>query len=112
MNADHLLGTLAGGRWTTSGIIDFGDAKVGDLLYELVALHLGLFRCDKHLLGPFLQAYGFDPARQPDFARRAMSFTLLHEFNVLGEILDSRPDLAAAPTLEDLADRIWSVEAS
>jgi hygromycin-B 7''-O-kinase len=111
MNADHLLGVLKGGRWTTSGIIDFGDAKVGDPIYELVALHLGLFRCDKRLLSLFLHSYGSENVRHPDFPRRAMSFTLLHEFNVVGELFESRPDLAAVSSLEELADRIWKLEA-
>jgi hygromycin-B 7''-O-kinase len=39
-------------------LIDFGDAMVGDLHYELAALHLDLFDCDKRLLRQFLDHYG------------------------------------------------------
>ena len=80
-----------GERWRPIGVIDFGDAMVGDRLYELVALNLGLFRCDKRLLGIFLDTYGFDLALRRDFVRRAMSLTLLHEFNVLSSVLPCVP---------------------
>jgi hygromycin-B 7''-O-kinase len=110
MNADHLLGHLQDGRWVASGIIDFGDAKVGDLFYELVALHLGLFRGEKRLLRRFLESYGFEATGQPDFARHAMAFTLLHKFNVLGESFEHRPALREIRTLAELADRLWRLE--
>jgi hygromycin-B 7''-O-kinase len=108
LNADHLLGEFQGERWIPSGIIDFGDAKVGDIFYELVALHLGLFHGDRRLLRIFLQAYGSDLLTRPDFPHRAMYFTLLHEFDVLGSIFEHRPALREAPTLADLADQLWN----
>jgi hygromycin-B 7''-O-kinase len=112
LNADHLLGEFQEGRWVPSGIIDFGDAKVGDFLYELVALHLGLFRCDKRLLRIFLQTYGSGTALRRDFATRAMSFTLLHEFNVLEDLFEWFPSLREIPTLAELAGWLWNPEAS
>jgi hygromycin-B 7''-O-kinase len=109
MNADHLLGGRRDGRWVSSGIIDFGDAKVGDLFYELVALHLGLFRGEKRLLRLFLDAYGCNAAAEPGFAARAMAFTLLHEFDVLGEGFARRPALREASTLAELAHHLWEL---
>jgi hygromycin-B 7''-O-kinase len=111
MNADHLLGELKEGRWVSSGIIDFGDAKVGDLCYELVALHLGLFRGEKRLLRLFLESYGFaEEPRQPQFSARAMGFTLLHEFDVLGESFNRCPALHEAVSLVELARGLWALE--
>jgi hygromycin-B 7''-O-kinase len=110
MNADHLLGEFQGERWIPTGIIDFGDAKVGDVFYELAALHLGLFHGDRRLLRIFLLAYGADLLTRPDFSRRAMQFTLLHEFDVLGSIFERLPGLREAPTLVDLADQLWNPE--
>jgi hygromycin-B 7''-O-kinase len=110
LNADHLLGQFQNGRWISSGIIDFGDAKVGDFVYELVALHLGLFRSDKSLLRIFLEAYGSECLSQPEFPARAMSFTLLHEFNVLESIFEFFPALDRVPTVAGLADWLWNLE--
>ncbi len=105
LNADHVLGRVEAGGWRLTGIIDFGDARVGDLAYELVALHLGLFGCDRALLGEFLRWHGgFTP--DAAFARRAMAMTLLHEFDVL---VDVPPEILAAPDLETLAGALWDV---
>jgi hygromycin-B 7''-O-kinase len=110
LNADHLLGSFVGEHWQPRGIIDFGDALVGDRVHELVALHLGLFRGDKRLLRAFLDAYGFDAALRRDFVRRAMAMTLLYRFDVLSEV---GPILAAmdhSGSLADLATLLWDVE--
>ena len=110
LNADHVLGSFEGTTWHPNGIIDFGDAMVGDRIYDLVALHMGLFHCDKHLLHTFLQAYGFDDGLQRNFVRRAMTMTLLHEFNVLEEMFHAFPDVKNVATLAELADLIWNLE--
>jgi hygromycin-B 7''-O-kinase len=110
LNADHVLGDFAGERWRPTAIIDFGDARVGDRFYELPALQIGLFHGDKHLLRAFLEAYGFDAELQRDFPRRAMSMTLLHEFNVLGEVLHNFPEAAEVSSLEELAALLWDLK--
>ncbi len=110
LNADHLLGYFEGDHWRPSGIIDFGDAMAGDRLYEFVALHLGLFRCDKHLLRTFLADYGFDEALRRDFARRAMGMTLLHEFDVLSAVSPAFSDAARVDSLAELAALLWDLE--
>jgi hygromycin-B 7''-O-kinase len=107
LNADHVLGEWSAGRWRPSGIIDFGDVRVGDRAYDLVALHLGLFRADKRLLRIFLDAYP-DPALRRALPQRAMAMTLLHEFNVLDEL---KQQIAKVATLVELADRIWDLDA-
>lgn len=107
LNADHVLGAFEGSTWRPTGIIDFGDAKVGDPVYELVALHIGLFRCDKHLLRTFLAEYGADEPLLHDLARRAMAMTLLHEFDVLSDVVEALPEACEVATLPDLAALIW-----
>jgi hygromycin-B 7''-O-kinase len=100
LHADHIF--VQDGRLV--GIIDWGDALVADPYYELPAMHLGTFGADKHLLAAFLEGYGWPP--DPDFARRAMSMTLLHEFDVMDGVA-RRVDLQAIATLEELADLVW-----
>jgi len=107
LNGDHVLGESIAGHWQPTGIIDFGDARVGDRMYELVALHLGLFDANKQYLRTFLDAYGLDAAIQRDFVRRAMSMTLSFEFNVCSHIFKNIPAAAEASTLEELAELLW-----
>lgn len=107
LNEDHLLGLFAGEHWTLTGIIDFGDATAGDWFYELVALHIGLWHCEKRLLRVFLESYGAGPAQREQFVLRAMSYTLLHEFGVLRQVFDEFPAAASIESLEELATRLW-----
>ncbi len=108
LTGDHLLGRLRDGRWETLGLIDFGDARVGSLFYELVALHLDLFRGDKRLLRAFLEAYRPPAALLQDFPARAMTAALLHQFNVWTPVMAAlerqRREIAS---LEEFASILW-----
>jgi hygromycin-B 7''-O-kinase len=108
LTADHLLGRLDGGCWTSLAMIDFGDAITGGLFYELAALHFGLFACDRVLLEAFLAAYGYNGPTGADFARRAMTCSLLFEFNLLNGLADYL-DLLQAGSLEQIGERIWLI---
>jgi Ser/Thr protein kinase RdoA (MazF antagonist) len=107
LNRDHVLGEAIGGPWRPSGIIDFGDARVGDRMYELGALHLGLFDGDGQRLRAFLDAYGRDAWPRRDFARRAMAMALLHEFDVLGDVFQQIPAANQVASLGELAELLW-----
>jgi aminoglycoside phosphotransferase (APT) family kinase protein len=100
LHADHLF--VDGGRLV--GVIDWGDALIADPFYELPALHLGSFAANHDLLNAFLAGYGWRVGS--DFARRAMSMTLIHEFNVLAEV-ETAFDFARYPSLEALASDLW-----
>lgn len=100
LHADHLFAD--GARLT--GVIDWADALVCDLYYELPALHLGAFGGHPELLREFLAGYRW--AVGPDFQRRAMTMALLHQFDVWEELA---PTLGTAATLEDLAARVWQI---
>lgn len=103
---DHLLGEVRNGQWNTRALIDFGDAMTGDLLYELTALHLDIFRADRRLLAAFLDAYGFSGYNRADFPRRAMSTALLHQWDVFGNLPE---DMLRLSSLDDLANAIWQI---
>lgn len=111
-NADHVLGAFDNERWVPRSVIDFGDAMVGDRSYDLVALHIGLFDCNKNLLRLFLDTYGFDAELSRDLTHKAMSMTLLHAYNVLSDVFVLFPLAASVETLEELASLLWDPEAT
>ena len=108
LTADHLLGRLDFGRWTSLALIDFGDAVTGGLFYELAALQPGLLNGDRAMLKAFLDAYGYRGPTGADFARRAMTCCLLHEFDVLNGLLN-HADIFQVQSLEEIGERIWLV---
>jgi hygromycin-B 7''-O-kinase len=107
LTADHLLVQEKFGSWEILGIIDFGDAMVGSLEYELVALQLDLFRGNRLLLKSFLDAYGLDLKARRDLPRRVMSAALLHQFDVFVRWQERLPLLKVASTLADFANLAW-----
>ena len=110
LTADHVLGRLEGGRWHSLALIDFGDAMVGNLYYELVALHLDLFHADKRLLAAYLDAYGLDEPARRKLPMLAMNMALLHRFDVLGPVFERDAGLRLVSTLDELADELWNVQ--
>lgn len=69
-------------------------------------LHLKTFGGSKRLLKGFLDAYGWEIG--PDFPRRAMTMTLLHEFNALGGV-EATVELKAMNSLDELAHLLWKL---
>lgn len=104
---DHILGYFEHGRWHTNGFIDFGDALVGDLHYELIALHIGLFHGDKRLLRAFVQTCRLADIPEEQFVRKTMSFALLRQFNVFQQFFQDHPEALTSTTLEELALFMW-----
>jgi aminoglycoside phosphotransferase (APT) family kinase protein len=108
LHGHHLIGEPSEPGWAMRGVIDWGDARLGDRFSELPALHLGLFGGDRAMLGAFLEAYGWPDFRAGAFVRRAMAMTLLHEFNALEKVA-TFTDLPAIASLDDLAEALWRV---
>jgi hygromycin-B 7''-O-kinase len=108
LTCDHLLGQIVDLRWNTNGLIDFGDAKIGNIFYELAALHLDLFACDKHLLAAFLNAYGlnWDPA----LPTKLMTTALMHQFDVIGPLFALKPELSKFSSINEMAKFLWNIE--
>ncbi|NMB87545.1 MAG: phosphotransferase, partial [Chloroflexi bacterium] len=107
LTGDHLLGWVTDGRWSTSGLIDFGDALSGSLFYELPALYFNLLRGSPRRLAQFMQAYRPEADAWRDFVPRAMTAALLHRFDVFADLFLYRPELAGADSLQSLAAELW-----
>ncbi len=109
ITADHILGRFDGGHWSMTGLIDFGDAMVGDPAYELIALHLDAFRCDRRLLEAYLAEYcsGTDGRAGRGMIERAKHLMLLHRFNVLAVAVARLPGADAPTDLGELMAAVW-----
>lgn len=101
-------------------IIDFGDASHGDPLYDFVALYLSSLRSDPALLSAFIQSYSHTFKQSaPDLwsawlgsrchlpSYYAMCYTLLHEDNTLGWLLQSHPQHQHITSLSQLEITVW-----
>ncbi|XP_020257462.1 F-box protein At1g78280 isoform X2 [Asparagus officinalis] len=110
-------------NWTPTHILDFSDLTIGDPLYDLIPIHLDIFRGDVYLLKQFLESYKLPLTRilnsVPSYVSvenwkklkrisyRAMCYCILHEENVLGAIFSLWDELRKAESWEKVEEVVW-----
>ncbi len=116
MTADHVLVAPGRGpeRWHITGLLDLGDAAVGDPEYELIAVYLSAVGCDWDALAAFREAYR--RARpglgrldaSAEFSMRMTCYCLLHRFDVFKDLPERvRRAVANAPHWPAAARALW-----
>lgn len=106
ITSDHILGDYTAGSWKTLALIDFGDAMIGNLEYELIPVHLDIFKQNKKLLREFIDGYGKDLISIEILPSTCLRQMLLHRFPIL--TLLNKHDISTSPDLLDLANKLWS----
>jgi len=107
VTADHVL--VAGGTEAARvcGLIDFGDAMIGDPEYEFVVVYLSALQLDPAAFAAMLAAYGHEA--DVGLGARIMAYALLHKFSLFGELPgEVRRRLLSAPDLETAAQMLWA----
>ncbi|XP_058087090.1 lysine-specific demethylase JMJ21 isoform X2 [Magnolia sinica] len=110
-------------KWNPSHILDFSDLSIGDPIFDLIPIHLDIFRGDSQLLKKFLESYRLPLAGRPSeddmlldgkveskFRRlsyRAMCYCILHEDNVLGAVFSLQKELKSAKSWEEVEETVW-----
>ncbi|KAK6940180.1 F-box domain [Dillenia turbinata] len=106
--------------WHPSHILDFSNLSIGDPLFDLIPIHLDVFRGDSHLLKRFLKSYklpflGGISQRQianrecklERLSFRAMCYCILHDEDVLGAIFSLWKELRTAGSWEEVEETVW-----
>jgi Phosphotransferase enzyme family len=122
LTGDHLFGCLGAGglskpthtlslqptgnEWKTLAIIDWGDARIGNILYELVAVHIDLFQVEKRLLSICIDHYGLPDFYMHNFARKAFCMALLHQFPLPAWIASS---FSEVQSMQEFAECLYGV---
>ncbi|KAJ4965124.1 hypothetical protein NE237_016973 [Protea cynaroides] len=107
-------------KWRPSHILDFSDLSIGDPIFDLIPIHLDVFRGDSSLLERFLESYRLPFLRrisqakplesQNKFRRisyHAMCYCILHEENILGAIFSLWKGLRSANSWEEVEEAVW-----
>ncbi|KAF5193236.1 Bifunctional arginine demethylase and lysyl-hydroxylase jmjd6 [Thalictrum thalictroides] len=107
-------------NWHPSHILDFSDLSIGDPIYDLIPIHVDVFRGDADLLKRFLETYKLPFLRKSSQYRsfgtvdkfdrlsyHAMCYCILHEDNVLGAIFGMCKELKTAKSWEDVEEIVW-----
>jgi hygromycin-B 7''-O-kinase len=102
LTRDHFfLAQAADGAWSVSGLIDFGDARMGHPFYDFIALLIDYTLGEPELSRLLLAAYGLPVT--PTVTQVLTRYCLLHEFTTLGDVQDK----IAMQAPEDFHRALW-----
>jgi hygromycin-B 7''-O-kinase len=108
VTAEHVLVDRGPAGWRLAGLIDFGDAMVGDPEYEFPVIGLSALAMDRAALCAFLREYGYLASTGTALARRMMAYALLHVFPILKDLPAAIAEQAwSRPTLAEAAVAVW-----
>lgn len=101
LTADHILLRNEGGNWSITGLIDFGDARVGHPYYEFAVPLVEYVYGQPGLAQVLLDAYGlWQTAEVEEVLTR---YCLVHEFVTLRDFLERH----AAGSPEEFLRLLW-----
>lgn len=89
-----------------AGILDFGDAKLGDPIYDFVSIRLSIAPDDASLDALF-SGYGSDPRESENGRMRLALYAVLHEWTTLKDI-SGWCSRSGARTIQELGHWLWS----
>ncbi|XP_043722448.1 F-box protein At1g78280-like [Telopea speciosissima] len=120
MSMDYSSGNTEQRNWRPSHILDFSDLSIGDPLFDLIPIHLDVFRGNSSLLKRFLESYRlpfvrrrsqYEPVESHSKFRQlsyhAMCYCILHEENILGAIFSLWKELRSAKSWEEVEEAVW-----
>ena len=107
LTADNILLVEENDTWRISALIDFGDAIVGDPLFELIPVYLDLLAGDQQLLRLFTTNCGLGETLDKTQAVKLLNFCLLHPFDVLAGLFERAPEGRELPDLHSLSRWLW-----
>ena len=109
IHAGNLLLGRVNGRWTITGLFDFGDSLCGLHEYDFVAPGVLMMQGARELQRAFLLAYGYQESQiDMNLRARLMLLTVLYECSDLRKYaMRLRPE-AVHYTLDELEAAIWT----
>jgi hygromycin-B 7''-O-kinase len=110
---DNVMVVKRDGAWRISGLIDFGDARVGFGEYDLLGPGTFLAAGNPERLQRLLDGYGYGrEQRTPDLSRRLMRMLLLHRHSDLGGQIALAGWRERARDLDELERLLWPLGGS
>ncbi|MDA1194172.1 MAG: aminoglycoside 3'-phosphotransferase/choline kinase family protein [Planctomycetota bacterium] len=108
---EHVFVEQIDGHARITGLIDFGDAMIGDYRYEFAAPLVFLTQGRPRQQRALLEGYGLaEQARDPTFTRGLVGWTLMHRYGRIptyAEFTPGRPP----DSLARLVESLWTASA-
>ena len=105
LSAANLLVERDEGRWRITGLLDFGDASLGQGIHDWLSPGVHDFRGDRALLEAFCAGYGLPSSnRTSAFQAQLLARTVLYYG---WRFLERRFPIQQATTWDDVARTVW-----
>jgi hygromycin-B 7''-O-kinase len=106
---EHIIVSNVNGYAHISGLIDFEAAMFGHPEFEFSWVGVQLTRGNRQLFSAVLDGYGLPQvARDTNFRKRLMAYTLLHPYSVMKWYFDWMPVPTGVDSFEELAELWWA----
>jgi hygromycin-B 7''-O-kinase len=108
LDAINLLAEHQGGQWRITGLVDWGDIKLGPIAHEFISPRIHMYRAEAGMLERWYEGYGFTPgALTPELKQNLMARTMLYYAGEFGAILDQVPGARECQSWAEVAECFW-----
>ncbi len=107
INRQHVLTRRVGTEFRISGLIDFGDARFGDAVYDFVGIYVGFCGLCEDYFAVFTDTYGGDLMQAQWFRDRWMLYALIHPHLKFGARLSRNIDLSTFGSIQQLQSYLF-----
>lgn len=110
LDAINLLIEEGNGTWRITGLVDWGDIKVGPAAHDFISPGIHSYRGQSELLHAWYAGYGLnDEQRSSDFLQTIMARSLLYYAGEFGRYLQLVPGAEHCQDWACVADCFWQL---
>jgi len=109
LDAINLLVVRQGGTLCFSGLVDWGDAKLGPSMHELISPGVHTMIGDRPALGAWYRGYGLPLERAASIERDVMARSMLYYADELNRYLERVPGASACRRWCEVAAQFWQL---
>jgi hygromycin-B 7''-O-kinase len=108
LDAINLLIEEQPGTWRITGLVDWGDIKVGPAAHDFISPGIHSYRGQRDLLHAWYAGYGLrEEQRSPAFVRNVMARSMLYYAGEFARYLQRAPGAEQCRDWDCVADCFW-----
>jgi hygromycin-B 7''-O-kinase len=112
LDAINLLVEYQHNRWRITGLVDWGDVKIGPIAHEFISPRIHMYRQEAGPLLSWYEGYGLgSDQRTPQFAQNLMARTMLYYAGEFAFFLSQIPGASRCRRWTEVAACLWRMTA-
>jgi hygromycin-B 7''-O-kinase len=112
LDAINLLAECKNGQWRITGLVDWGDVKLGPMAHEFISPRVHMYREEQDLLRPWYEGYELTPDKcTAQLEQNLMARTMLYYAGEFASILSKVPAANHCQNWTEVATYFWRMTA-